>query len=396
MNTLTVSQLNRYVMSVLESDPNLSGLTIQGEISSFKKYPSGHLYFTLKDDNSAVSCVMFKGSAVNLSFDPQDGLRVILNAKASLYERDGKFQLYVSQMKPDGIGNLYEAFEKLKEKLRLEGLFDQQYKRKIPSLPRRIGVVTSPKGAVIRDIINVLGRRFPDFNLVLIPVTVQGETASKSIVDAIRTFNKMKEVDVIIVGRGGGSMEDLWCFNEENVARAVFNSEIPIISAVGHETDFTICDLVADLRAPTPSAAAELAMPVKTEIKSNIYLKQEKLMKNLESKLRYNKLRLDHLNKSRIFLSPSSIYDPYKQEIADLEQSLKEAIDNILGRTREKAGSIIMKLDTLSPLKILSRGYSLVQIKENLKILKYVNDVTAGDNLLIRLSDGVVECEVTG
>ncbi len=395
MNTLTVSQLNRYVMSVLESDPNLSGLTIQGEISSFKKYPSGHLYFTLKDDNAAVSCVMFKGSAVNLSFAPQDGLRVLVNAKASLYERDGKFQLYVNQMQPDGIGNLYTAFEKLKEKLRIEGLFDQKYKQKIPLLPRRIGVVTSPKGAVIRDIINVLARRFSLFNLLLIPVAVQGDTASKSIVAAIETFNRMNEVDVLIVGRGGGSMEDLWCFNEENVARAVFNSRIPIISAVGHETDFTICDMVADLRAPTPSAAAELSMPVKTELKRNIYLKQEKLINNLEGKLRYNRLRLDHLNKSRIFVTPESIYDPQKQEIANLEQSLKDSIENILSRTREKTGNTLMKLDTLSPLKILSRGYSLVQIKENLKILKSIHDVAQGDNLLVRLTDGVVECEVT-
>lgn len=395
MNTLTVSQLNRYVMSVLESDPNLSGLTIQGEISSFKKYPSGHLYFTLKDDNAAVSCVMFKGSAVNLSFVPQDGLRVLVNAKASLYERDGKFQLYVNQMQPDGIGNLYTAFEKLKEKLRSEGLFDQKYKQKIPLLPRRIGVVTSPKGAVIRDIINVLARRFSEFNLVLIPVAVQGDTASKSIVAAIETFNRMNEVDVLIVGRGGGSMEDLWCFNEENVARAVFNSRIPIISAVGHETDFTICDMVADLRAPTPSAAAELSMPVKTELKRNIYLKQEKLINNLEGKLRYNRLRLDHLNKSRIFVTPESIYDPQKQEIANLEQSLKDSIENIISRTREKTGNTLMKLDTLSPLKILSRGYSLVQIKENLKILKSIHDVAQGDNLLVRLTDGVVECEVT-
>lgn len=395
MNTLTVSQLNRYVMSVLESDPNLSGLTIQGEISSFKKYPSGHLYFTLKDDNAAVSCVMFKGSAVNLSFVPQDGLRVLVNAKASLYERDGKFQLYVNQMQPDGIGNLYTAFEKLKEKLRSEGLFDQKYKQKIPLLPRRIGVVTSPKGAVIRDIINVLSRRFSEFNLVLIPVAVQGDTASKSIVAAIETFNRMNEVDVLIVGRGGGSMEDLWCFNEESVARAVFNSRIPIISAVGHETDFTICDMVADLRAPTPSAAAELSMPVKTELKRNIYLKQEKLINNLEGKLRYNRLRLDHLNKSRIFVTPESIYDPQKQEIANLEQSLKDSIENILSRTKEKTGNTLMKLDTLSPLKILSRGYSLVQIKENLKILKSIHDVAQGDNLLVRLTDGVVECEVT-
>jgi exodeoxyribonuclease VII large subunit len=395
MNTLTVSQLNRYIMSVLESDPNLSGLTIQGEISSFKKYPSGHLYFTLKDDNAAVSCVMFKGSAVNLSFTPQDGLRVLVNAKASLYERDGKFQLYVNQMQPDGIGNLYTAFEKLKEKLRLEGLFDQKYKQKIPLLPKRIGVVTSPKGAVIRDIINVLARRFSEFNLVLIPVAVQGDTASKSIVAAIETFNRMNEVDVLIVGRGGGSMEDLWCFNEESVARAVFNSRIPIISAVGHETDFTICDMVADLRAPTPSAAAELSMPVKTELKRNIYLKQEKLINNLEGKLRYNRLRLDHLNKSRIFVTPESIYDPQKQEIANLEQSLKDSIENILSRTKEKTGNTLMKLDTLSPLKILSRGYSLVQIKENLKILKSIHDVAQGDNLLVRLTDGVVECEVT-
>jgi exodeoxyribonuclease VII large subunit len=338
---------------------------------------------------------MFKGSAVNLSFAPQDGLRVLVNAKASLYERDGKFQLYVNQMQPDGIGNLYTAFEKLKEKLRIEGLFDQKYKQKIPLLPRRIGVVTSPKGAVIRDIINVLARRFSLFNLLLIPVAVQGDTASKSIVAAIETFNRMNEVDVLIVGRGGGSMEDLWCFNEENVARAVFNSRIPIISAVGHETDFTICDMVADLRAPTPSAAAELAMPVKTELKRNIYLKQEKLINNLEGKLRYNRLRLDHLNKSRIFVTPESIYDPQKQEIANLEQSLKDSIENILSRTREKTGNTLMKLDTLSPLKILSRGYSLVQIKENLKILKSIHDVAQGDNLLVRLTDGVVECEVT-
>jgi len=394
-DAVTVSQLNRYVNSVLESDPLLSGLFVKGEISSFKRYPSGHLYFNLKDDKATVSCVMFKSSAQMLGFDPHDGQKVFLYAKASIYDRDGKFQLYVNTMKQDGFGELFLAFEKLKEKLQEEGLFELSHKREIPYLPNTIGVVTSSSGAVLRDIINVLGRRFPDFKMVLVPVQVQGSTAAISIVQAIEELNRREDIDVIIVGRGGGSIEDLWCFNEEIVARAVYASKIPVISAVGHETDFTICDFVADLRAPTPSAAAELAMPIKSELLRQIQQQNFKLSKQLENKLEYSKLKLQHVKGHRIFAHPESLYDSKKEEIDFLTESMNQNISRLFKQKQTGLSNMLFRLDGLSPLKVLQRGYGVPQNLQTRSIIRSVKDVEIGDKIALRIVDGELGCTVS-
>lgn len=391
---ITVSQLNRYVNSLLEADPQLSGLFIKGEISSFKRYPSGHLYFNLKDEKSAVSCVMFRSAAQGLSFEPSDGQKVILYAKASLYDRDGKFQLYVNSMKTDGIGDLYLAFEQLKNRLHEEGLFDPTHKKKIPTLPRKIGVVTSPSGAVIRDIIHVLTRRFPDFCLVLMPAQVQGTAAAQSIVSALEELNRREDIDVIIVGRGGGSLEDLWCFNEEIVARAVFRSKIPVISAVGHETDYTICDFVADERAPTPSAAAELAMPIKTECIGQIRLQKQKLKTLLENKLQYEKLKLTHLTQNKVFIHPDVLYEHKREEIDFLTESCHQSIIKAANDNKSKMNLQMQKLDGLSPLKILQRGYGVPQNARNRSIIHSIKEANIGEAFILRLTDGELDCSI--
>lgn len=394
MAVISVSQLNRYVASVLDSDPNLSGVQVTGELSSFRRYPSGHLYFTLKDAGCSVSCVMFRSSADTIQFNPEDGMKVIVDARASLYDRDGKFQLYVNFMRPDGIGDLYAAYELLKKKLQSEGLFDDGNKKRIPLLPRRIGVATSSSGAVIRDIINVLGRRFPGFNLMLIPVKVQGEGAAASIVKAIETFNQRDDIDVIIVGRGGGSMEDLWCFNDEAVARAVYASRIPVVSAVGHETDFTICDFVADLRAPTPSAAAELVVPVKQELEDRLNDFRTLLKRNLTNNLDYSKLRLHHAADSTYLTNPSKIYTVQAEGLIRYTDKLKSAVENCLRLYKTDASMLLRHLDSLSPLKVLDRGYGIIEkLDTSERILSY-SEVSAGEKLKVIVSDGIIKCSV--
>lgn len=391
---ITVTQLNRYVCSVLEADSNLSGVFVKGEISSLKRYSSGHLYFTLKDEQAAVSCVMFRSAASAMTFDPRDGIQVVVYAKASLYDRDGKFQLYVSSMKQEGQGNLYLAFEQLKLKLQAEGLFDLARKKKIPYLPRRIGVVTSPSGAVIRDMIHVLGRRFPNFNMVLIPTLVQGATAARSIADAIEEFNRRGDVDVLIVGRGGGSMEDLWCFNEEIVARAVSQSVIPVISAVGHETDYTICDFAADLRAPTPSAAAELVMPVRAECLDQISQKSQKLVRLLENKLEYSKLKMKNLQQNPAFLHPENMYNRKREAVDGLQESMNRNMARLIEMNRRDFNHTMGRLDALSPLKVLQRGYSVTVSKKDAKVIHFVSDTAAGEEIVVRVTDGELDCTV--
>ncbi|HBP37734.1 MAG TPA: exodeoxyribonuclease VII large subunit, partial [Clostridiales bacterium] len=354
---ISVAQLNRYVAALLDRDANLNPVLVKGEISGFKSYASGHLYFTLKDDEAAVSCVMFKGQTAKLRFRPADGLKVIVTAKASLYDRDGRFQLYVSDMTADGLGDLYLAYEQLKKRLAAEGLFDVDRKKKLPVLPRAIGVVTSPSGAVIRDIINVLSRRFPNFCLKLIPVQVQGEGAAASIAAAVRRFNERADVDVLIVGRGGGSMEDLWAFNEEIVARAVYASRIPVISAVGHETDFTICDFVADLRAPTPSAAAELAMPIRREQELMLLQAQNRLKLALGSRLDKQRQRLAHLSQNKIFRQPYALTDRRRLDLDRVRQKLCQTMQQTHSQQDRRFSVLAGKLDALSPLKVLARGY---------------------------------------
>jgi len=391
---ISVAQLNRYVANLLERDSQLNPVLVKGEISGFKSYASGHLYFSLKDEEAAVSCVMFKGQTGKLRFKPTDGLKVILTAKASVYDRDGKFQLYVSDMTADGLGDLYLAFEQLKQKLSAESLFDPAHKKSIPLLPRAIGVVTSPSGAVIRDIIQVISRRFPNFCLRLIPVQVQGEGSAASIAKAIDTFNRLGNVDVLIVGRGGGSMEDLWAFNEEIVARAVYNSKIPVISAVGHETDFTICDFVADQRASTPSVAAEMAVPVRRELEMSLLQMQNRLTQALGRRLDRQRQRLDNLRQNRIFRQPFEITDRRRLDLDRAQQSLRQAIQTRASQAERHFSILAGKLDTLSPLKVLARGYGMVSQAATGRMILSTALVKAGDKIDVWLSDGVLNCDV--
>ncbi len=391
---ITVAQLNRYVNALLERDNNLNPVLVKGEISGFKAYPSGHLYFTLKDEEAAVSCVMFKGQAVRLKFRPANGLKVIITARASLYDRDGRFQLMVSEMTAEGIGDLYLAYEQMKKRLSDEGLFAPDHKKKIPLLPQAIGVVTSPAGAVIRDIIQVLSRRFPNFRLQLIPVAVQGEGAAAAIAAAVRRFNQLKTVDVLIVGRGGGSLEDLWAFNEEIVARAVYESEIPIISAVGHETDFTICDFAADLRAPTPSAAAELAIPVRREQELNLRQLENRLTRSLGRQLDRQRLRLQHCLQSKAMRRPLELVDRRRLDLDRFDLALRQSMQVRLNRAERSFSIVAGKLDALSPLKVLARGYGVVSSAATGRTLLSTALVNRGDIVDVRLSDGILQCEV--
>jgi exodeoxyribonuclease VII large subunit len=391
---ISVSALNRYVAAYLETNENLSAVQVRGEISGLKTYASGHIYFTLKDASAQVSCVMFKTHASRLCFRPVDGTAVIVTAKASLYDRDGKFQLYVSAMQADGIGDLYLAFEQLKSRLAAEGLFDAAHKRPIPRLPKAIGVVTSPSGAVIRDIIQVLGRRFPNFRLQLIPVQVQGEGAAASIAAAIDRFNQLQSVDVMIVGRGGGSLEDLWAFNEESVARSIFRSRIPVISAVGHETDTTICDFVADLRAPTPSAAAELAMPIRTEEEDKLLRLRQRLNQALMRRSQLEAQRLDSLVSRPGLSAPLQRIEAEKRELANLTESLNLRTMERIRRSERDFAVLAGKLDAMSPLKVLARGYAVVR-DSNGRSLQSTALTRPGDPVEVWLSDGILDCQVS-
>ncbi len=391
---ISVVQLNRYVAGLLERDAILNPVLVKGEISGFKSYASGHLYFSLKDEEASVSCVMFKGQTTRLRFKPTDGLKVIVTAKASVYDRDGKFQLYVSDMTADGLGDLYLAFEQLKKKLETEGLFDPERKKPLPLLPRTIGVVTSPSGAVIRDIIQVLTRRFPNFHLQLMPVQVQGEGAAASIAAAIERFNRLGQADVLIVGRGGGSMEDLWAFNEEIVARAVFASKIPVISAVGHETDFTICDFVADRRASTPSVAAELAVPVRREQELMLMQMRSRLAQALGSRLSRQRLHLDNLRQNRAFRQPLEIVDRRRMDGDRALRLLRQTMQSRVAQAERQFSILAGKLDSLSPLKVLSRGYGMITLAANDRVLLSTAMVKAGDQIDVWLSDGVLNCDV--
>ncbi len=390
MPVITVTQLNRYVASVLDSDANLSDLRVSGEVSSLKRYPSGHIYFNLKDSECSVSCVMFRSKAVISGEGMKDGMKVMITARASLYDRDGKFQLYVNEVIPDGVGDLFAAFESLKSKLSAEGIFDESRKLPIPYLPKRIGVASSRSGAVIRDIINVLSRRFPGFDLQLIPVKVQGSEASASIIRALEVFNLRKEVDVIIIARGGGSMEHLWCFNDESLARAVASSSIPVISAVGHETDFTICDFAADLRAPTPSAAAELAVPDLNELLSRQEAVKRSLHASIMRKVEYSGMRLQNIMARGTMSDPSIIWMRHKEKLTKLSEALRNDIRDITENSINKLALASAALDKLSPLKVLSRGYSSIYNISREMSVKSIMDAQKGDRLAIRVTDGVI------
>ncbi len=389
----SVSDVNNYIKQLISNDGILSGVSVRGEISNFKHHYTGHMYFTIKDENSILKCVMFKTQANQLKFAPQNGNKVIVSGYISVFERDGQYQLYASDMQPDGLGALHLAFEQLKNKLQEEGLFDAAIKKKLPLLPRSIGVVTSSTGAVIRDIINVTYRRHSKMKLVLYPVAVQGVQAAGQIAAAINKLNEHGLVDVIIVARGGGSLEELWAFNEEVVARSVYASKIPVISAVGHETDFTICDFVSDMRAPTPSAAAELAVPDIEVLKYKLQNYNVRIKSALVKKLSLCENQLQKIRSRPVFRQP---YDRLNQYRLKLDNEVKHLFRNNKMLIKEKKSQFALltgKLDALSPLKVMERGYSVVRNSEG-GIVNRREQVKPGDMLEISLNDGKANCKV--
>ena len=383
---VSVSDLNLYIKEKIAEDEALNAVVVKGEISNFKAHYTGHFYFTLKDDKSLIKCIMFKSYAERINFKPKDGMKVIVFGGVSVFERDGIYQIYTKAMVEQGVGDLYAAYEKLKGDLEKEGLFDESHKKKIPLKPKIIGVLSSQTGAVIRDIINVSTRRNPNCYIRLLPVPVQGPGAAKEIVKGIETMNEKKLADVIILARGGGSLEDLWPFNEEIVARAIYNSEIPIISAVGHETDFTIADFVADLRAPTPSAAAELANPDIYELKSKINTLNERARLSLKKRLEFMKMKYQNIMNSKVFKDPiQNMQNNYLR----LDGFIKQLENAIILKKKEAEKSfqgIVLKLDALSPLKTMVRGFSIVE--KDGKIIKSSKDLKENDEISIKLIDG--------
>lgn len=392
INPITVTELNMYVKDKVAEDEFLNSVLVKGEISNFKHHYTGHMYFTLKDENSLVKCVMFKSSTVTLNFVPKDGMKVIVLGSVGVYERDGVYQIYCKAMQEDGMGSLYVAFEKLKAKLEMEGLFDESHKKPIPFMPKIIGVLTSNTGAVIRDIINVSTRRNPNVYIRLLPVPVQGEGASEKIAKAIKLMNDKKLADVIILGRGGGSLEDLWPFNEEIVARAIYESELPIISAVGHETDFTIADFVADLRAPTPSAAAELAVTDISELEYNISLFQRRLKMALKRKTEIMRLRYEKCLNSKVYKEPLQRVSDGYLEIDRLMKSIENSTIKKLKDSKLYAAKAITKLDTLSPLKTLTRGYCLTE--SNGEVITKAKELKKDMEIDLRFQDGTAKAKV--
>ncbi len=392
-NAISVSELNRYIKEKFEEDEYFSSVLVEGEISNCKHHYTGHIYFTLKDENSLIKGIMFKTYTSHLDFDLQDGMKVMVLGSVSVFERDGTYQLYAKAMKQLGkVGDLRAAFEELKAKLEKEGLFDNNHKKPIPMMPKTIGVLTSNTGAVIRDIINVSTRRNPNVHIRLLPVPVQGEGAAQKIADGIKLMNEKNLADVLIVARGGGSLEDLWPFNEEVVARAIYNSEIPVISAVGHETDFTISDFVADLRAPTPSAAAELAVQNISILQETIFSYQNRFKQSLVKKLQFMRLQYEKCMASRAYAKPlQQIQEKYiiiDKNVKSLEYSISKKFQN----EKSKAQNVFLKLDALSPLKTLARGYGIVSVDN--KIIKSVKQLKADDNISVRMQDGAIKAKV--
>lgn len=392
MPVITVSQLNNYMKRYVDNNANLSSLYIKGEISNFKRHSSGHLYFTLKDSGSVLKCVMFQTFANSLRFNPSDGMKIIAMGRVSVYEAGGAYQLYIQQLIPDGKGELYQAYEQLKSDLEELGYFDVSHKKLIPKHPHCIGVVTSPQGAAVRDILSVLKRRYPLANVLIYPALVQGIGASDSIVEGIGYFNTTNEPDVLIIGRGGGSIEDLWAFNEKIVADAIFSSKIPIISAVGHETDFTISDFVADMRAPTPSAAAEMAVPDINELRSYLQKSVNNLSNMLISTVKIKRNRFDTLCRVdmhhliRRYIENKQIY------LDDVVTDLNDAYTEFLTDAKNNFLTKCAKLEALSPLKVMSRGYSVARSANG--IVTSVSDVSCGDKINITVADGNIDCTV--
>ncbi|MEH7501489.1 exodeoxyribonuclease VII large subunit [Neobacillus drentensis] len=435
---LSVNALTKYIKRKFDADPHLRDVHVRGEISNFKQHSSGHMYLTLKDEKARILAVMFSSQSRTMKFTPENGMKVIVKGEISVYEPSGQYQIYIKEMRPDGIGELFLAYEQLKQRLELEGLFAFETKKAIPLYPRTVGVITSPTGAAIRDVITTIKRRYPIANILVFPALVQGDNAAPSIAKAIAKANSMNEIDVLIVGRGGGSIEELWAFNEELVARAIYSSDIPIISAVGHETDFTIADFVADLRAPTPTGAAELAVPHIDELLDRVLQRQSRILRSMKGKLQIEKERLTRVQKSYAFRYPHRLYEQKLEQVDKLTEMLvrgtsrlslikkgqhdilhkrlqrnhpsesireaqkrlelsnkdmKRAMHQVLLKKQTDFQRILSTLGALSPLKIMERGYSLAYSEEN-RLIKSINQVKMNELVQIQLTDGSLFCKV--
>ena len=390
---LSISQLNEYIRGKLDADALLSGVAVRGEISNYKVYPSGHHYFTLKDEASALKCVMFKGNALRLRFRPDNGVKVIAMGKISVYPRDGVYQLYCTAMAMDGVGDLYAAFEQLKAKLAAQGLFDPAHKKPIPKYPKVIGIVTSSAGAAIHDMLRILRKRYPLCQVRLLPVRVQGAEAPGEIAAAIRYANHYQLADLLIVGRGGGSIEDLWAFNDERVAYAIYQSEIPVISAVGHEPDVTISDFVADLRAATPSNAAELAVPDQDALRQNLDSMSDAMASILNRQVKFARQHLNVLSRSAALRSPTGYLDQKRKQLELLNNRLSFAQNRSVEQKKQQFIRLTSKLDAMSPLKVLTRGYSIAMTGDE-QVLTSVKQVSPGDEVKLSLQDGVITANV--
>lgn len=388
-----VSEINQMIKNVFDSIPQFGNLCIRGEISNYKLYPSGHHYFTLKDAEGAIRCVMFRGQAMRLRFRPENGMKVLATGRITVFPRDGAYQLYCDALTPDGIGDLHVAFEQLKEKLWNEGLFSEEHKKPLPEFPRNIAVITSPSGAAVHDMIRILRRRYPLAKVMLLPVRVQGTEAPPEIVSALRYANRHQVADVIIVGRGGGSIEDLWAFNDERVARAIYESEIPVISAVGHEPDVTISDFVADVRAATPSHAAEIAVPDCAELMQRLQSQRLQMLRAQNARLELLRRRLDSLAQKRVLTDPGAFIQDKQMLLAHLQKDLCHAASASLRAPGSKLASLAASLDAMSPLKVLGRGFSLLE-SETGEIIRSCSDVAEGESITATLADGKMICTV--
>ena len=411
---ITVAQLTRYIKYKIDNDTNLQEVFIKGEISNFKAHSRGHFYFTLKDEEARISAIMFQSNAKNVKYIPTDGMKVLITGKISVYPANGSYQIYVSEMLEDGVGNLYIAYEQLKNKLKDEGLFDEKYKKPLPKIPERVGVITAPTGAAIRDITSTIRRRWPLCEVILFPALVQGEGAKNSVEKEIKRADNFG-LDVLIVGRGGGSIEDLWCFNEENVARAIFAAKTPIISAVGHEVDFTIADFVSDRRAPTPTGAAEMAVPNKEDVENYVSNLEIRLNKELSSLITIKSEKLRELKERRIFKDPARIYEVKEEMYSNILEKLNYAINivyneknsafekilrsivfknpyKLIENDKNKYKVLLSKIEALNPISTIKRGYAIARIDD--KVISSVKSVKKNDKLNIELSDGKINVEV--
>ena len=391
---LTVTQINEYIKMMMDSNPILKNVWIRAEISNFTNhYRTGHFYFSLKDDGALVRAVMFKTYAQNISFEPKDGMKVLVHGRISSFVRDGQYQVYVDEILPDGVGALYVAFEQLKRKLEAEGLFDEARKKKLPKIPSRIGIVTSPTGAAIQDMLNILGRRFPCAEIYIYPAQVQGADAAPQLIEGLKYFNRTKNVDVIIIGRGGGSAEDLWAFNDEKLAYAVSESDIPVISAVGHESDFTICDFVADKRAPTPSAAAELAVPDSADIAAALEKVKSRMSSNLISRVIAYRKNLKYLAEAGVLSDPTFIVNDRRMELIHLSEKLDLITEKKIDKAKAALIASLSKLEALNPLAVVARGFGVVTDGKG-GTIKSAESVSVGDTVNVKMKDGVITATV--